>query len=87
MNRDILKACELRIAERVDPVATVLRKGDVWRAKDGRLIVIHHVVSGDHASVYLYINGDPRLMNVDQLPFYLLSLEAEPLGRVERGKM
>lgn len=84
MNKDILTACGLRIAGRIPPNAQNPLCGDVWRAKDGRLIVVDIV---DGGFVSLYINGKQELIGGKFLPFFLLSLEAEPMNRVEFGKM
>lgn len=85
INRDILLGLRLQVEE-AKPSAKKPQAGDVWRAKDGRLIVVRgtQTLRGKRRTL-AYCDGS--FVRVASFTLFLLSLQAEPVGRVQPDKI
>jgi len=82
----ILSCSKFQLKENEKPCPKTPKPGDIWRAKDDRLIVVIKADGGSFGNptrVSFYINGEHHDPIVGFWQFFLLSVEAEPIGRTE----
>ena len=90
MNRDTLISANMQEVPRGDRnPATDPRRGDVWRAGDGRLIVVYGTrwkgLALEKQTVSFFFAGRPCRVRIESFGLFLLSCMALACGHVERA--